>query len=108
MSLITLTAGQIVELKRPTLGAGGMVRVDQDTHYGVAVGTYSGNPGSTGVWAVTKVSGAVTFEVTKAGAAGICIYKDTADKKYYIQNNTAGTLTMTIQYQAVMENIASL
>jgi len=107
MSLISLTAGQIVELKKPALGAGGMVRVDQDTHYGVAVGTYSGNPGSTGAWAVTKVSGAATFAVTKAGAVGICIYKDT-DNKYYIQNNTAGTLTMTVQYQAVIENRSDL
>jgi len=108
MSLISLTAGQIVELKKSPFDKGGMVRVDQATHYGVAVGTYSGNPGSTGAWAVTKVSGAATFAVTKAGAAGICIYKDTTDKKYYIQNNTAGTLTMAIQYQAVIENSSDL
>lgn len=107
MSLIALTSAQIVELKKPPFAKGGMLRIDHATHYGVVVGTYSGNPGTTGAWTVSKVSGAATVTTTKDSVTSINVYKHT-DNKYYIQNTTAGTVSLCLQYQPVIENSADL
>jgi hypothetical protein len=91
--LFSLTAGEIVECKRSGFRQGDVViNIIHSTNYGSFAAVLSGTPGVNETATATLISAAGTGCSGTAGAVSLNLYY-AADKKLYLQNGTAGTLS---------------
>ena len=92
MALFSLTAGEIIEIKRAAFRQGKMlIRITHSANYGTFGCVLSGTPGVNETATATLISAAGTGTSGTAGAVSLNLYFSAG--RLYLQNGTAGTLS---------------